>query len=184
MSIDRRRLTNFWSAFSPPCLFLICYLQQLLPTSKPARDALMATIVLALITIALEAVLLHRHKAMTASLTGSSTTGSSGGGGMSYEISFFRPLTVYYSIFILAEVFAVGLLWDAVSKPFCLVFGQLSTFTLCSSPPFFFSFLTTPSHTQNIGDSQELVTTGGVHTLRMVHGLLLGTPDLATRPVG
>ncbi|KAF9156308.1 hypothetical protein BG015_006153 [Linnemannia schmuckeri] len=88
----------------------------LLPTSKPARDALMATIVLALITIALEAVLLYRHKVMTANLTGSApaSVGGSRRGGMSYEISFFRPLTVYYFIFILARVFAVGLLWDAV----------------------------------------------------------------------
>lgn len=146
----------------------------------------MATIVLALITIALEGVLLHRHKAMTASLTGSAPTpaGSSGGGGMSYEISFFRPLTVYYSIFILAEVFAVGLLWDAVSQPLYFVVGQLSTFTLCSPPSFFPSLITSPSQTQIIGDTQELVAACSVHTLRMVHGLLLGTPDLATRPIG
>lgn len=81
----------------------------------------MATVVLALITIALEAVLLHRHNVMTISLTGSSAPnsggeGSGGGRGVSYEISFFRPLTVYYFLFILAEVFAVGLLWDAVSQ--------------------------------------------------------------------
>lgn len=34
--------------------------------------------------------------------------------GRPYEILYFRPLTVYYFIFILAEVFAVGLLWDTV----------------------------------------------------------------------
>ncbi|KAF9544813.1 hypothetical protein EC957_011634 [Mortierella hygrophila] len=100
----------------------------LLPTSKPARDALIATIILALITIALEAVLLHRHKVMTVSLTSSALTSTaSSGGGMSYEISFFRPLTVYYSIFILAEVFAVGLLWDAAIHKNSL---QLVAFTL------------------------------------------------------
>ncbi|KAF9349840.1 hypothetical protein BGX26_011914 [Mortierella sp. AD094] len=77
----------------------------LLPTSKHAREALLATIILAFVTIALEAILLQRHRSMTASLT--ETAGP-------YEISFFRPLTVYYFIFILAEVFAVGLLWDAI----------------------------------------------------------------------
>ncbi|KAI8601958.1 hypothetical protein EDD21DRAFT_91818 [Dissophora ornata] len=90
----------------------------LLPTSKQAREALMATIVLALLTIALESILLQRHKYMTASLTG--TVGP-------YEISFFRPLTVYYFIFILAEVFAVGLLWDAAIHKNSL---QLVAFTM------------------------------------------------------
>lgn len=67
----------------------------------------MATVILALVTIALEAILLHRHKAMTA-------TRILNAEGRPFEVSFFRPLQVYYSIFILAEVFAVGLLWDAV----------------------------------------------------------------------
>ncbi|KAF8923457.1 hypothetical protein BGZ58_002933, partial [Dissophora ornata] len=92
--------------------------EELLPTSKQAREALMATIVLALLTIALESILLQRHKYMTASLTG--TVGP-------YEISFFRPLTVYYFIFILAEVFAVGLLWDAAIHKNSL---QLVAFTM------------------------------------------------------
>ncbi|KAG0206546.1 hypothetical protein BGX33_007345 [Mortierella sp. NVP41] len=94
----------------------------LLPTSKPARDALLATIVLALITISLEAVLLHRHKVMIASLTSAQASG-----GMSYEISLFRPLTVYYFIFIFAEVFAVRLLWDAAIHKNSI---QLVAFTL------------------------------------------------------
>ncbi|KAF9303730.1 hypothetical protein BGZ74_003159, partial [Mortierella antarctica] len=44
----------------------------ILPTSSHARNALIATIVVALATIALETILLQRHRAMTASLTGSS----------------------------------------------------------------------------------------------------------------
>ncbi|KAF9397874.1 hypothetical protein BGZ94_006159, partial [Podila epigama] len=78
--------------------------KKVLPTSTQARDALIATIVVALATIALETVLLQRHRALIAQLTGASGP---------FEISYFRPLTVYYCIFILAEVFAVGLLWDA-----------------------------------------------------------------------
>ncbi|KAF9319504.1 hypothetical protein BG003_008895 [Podila horticola] len=90
----------------------------ILPTSSHARNALIATIMAALATIVLETVLLQRHRAMTASLTGSSGP---------YEISFFRPLTVYYCIFILAEVFAVGLLWDAAIHKNSL---QLVAFTI------------------------------------------------------
>lgn len=141
----------------------------LLPTSKPARDALMATIVLALITIALEAVLLHRHKVMTASLTGSDpTTGGSGGGGMSYEISFFRPLTVYYSIFILAEVFAVGLLWDAAIHKNSL---QLVAFTLFEWCMVSYSGLQIWQHDQlvkDIGIPAEVLKTLDDKTTQMI----------------
>ncbi|KAF9341056.1 hypothetical protein BGZ91_011153 [Linnemannia elongata] len=142
----------------------------LLPTSKPARDALMATIVLALITIALEGVLLHRHKAMTASLTGSAPTpaGSSGGGGMSYEISFFRPLTVYFSIFILAEVFAVGLLWDAAIHKNSL---QLVAFTLFEWCMVSYSGLQIWQHDQlvkDIGIPAEVLMRLGDKTTQMI----------------
>ncbi|KAG0099553.1 hypothetical protein BGZ93_007068 [Podila epicladia] len=90
----------------------------ILPTSSHARNALVATVVVALATITLETILLQRHRAMTASLTGSSGP---------YEISVFRPLTIYYCIFILAEVFAVGLLWDAAIHKNSL---QLVAFTI------------------------------------------------------
>lgn len=69
----------------------------------------MATVILALVTIALEAILLQRHKVMTETHSQMLNTED-----RPFEVSFFRPLKVYYSIFILAEVFAVGLLWDAV----------------------------------------------------------------------
>ncbi|KAF9356548.1 hypothetical protein BGX34_009869 [Mortierella sp. NVP85] len=92
----------------------------LLPTSKQAREVLLATVILALVTIALEAILLRRHKAMTA-------TQMLNAEDRPFEVSFFRPLQVYYSIFILAEVFAVGLLWDAAIHKNSL---QLVAFTI------------------------------------------------------
>ncbi|KAG0310706.1 hypothetical protein BGZ97_012393, partial [Linnemannia gamsii] len=73
--------------------------------SVPDWETIKAGVVLALITIALEAVLLHRHKTMTANLTGFSAPNSEGG----------------------AEVFAVGLLWDAAIHKNSL---QLVAFTL------------------------------------------------------
>ncbi|KAG0200956.1 hypothetical protein BGX28_006110 [Mortierella sp. GBA30] len=78
----------------------------LLPTSKQARQVLLTTIVLALGTITLEAVLLHRHQVLIRSLMQEPS---------SFEITSFRPLTVYYSIFIFAEIFALGLLWDSIA---------------------------------------------------------------------
>ncbi|KAG9064621.1 hypothetical protein KI688_002879 [Linnemannia hyalina] len=141
----------------------------LLPTSKPARDALMATIILALITIALEAVLLHRHKVMTVSLTSSAPpTASSGEGRMSYEISFFRPLTVYYSIFILAEIFAVGLLWDAAIHKNSL---QLVAFTLFEWCMVSYSGLQIWQHDQLIKDIRipaEVLKGLGDRTTQMI----------------
>ncbi|KAF9142092.1 hypothetical protein BGX30_003408 [Mortierella sp. GBA39] len=141
----------------------------LLPTSKPARDALMATIILALITIALEAVLLHRHKVMTVSLTSSAPTSTaSSGDGMSYEISFFRPLTVYYSIFILAEVFAVGLLWDAAIHKNSL---QLVAFTLFEWCMVSYSGLQIWQHDQLIKDIRipaEMLKGLGDNTTQMI----------------
>ncbi|KAF9906726.1 hypothetical protein EC991_000318 [Linnemannia zychae] len=136
----------------------------LLPTSKPARDALMATIVLALITITLEAVLLYRHKAMTISWTGSTVATS----GMSYEISFFRPLTVYYYIFILAEVFAVGLLWDAAIHKNSM---QLVAFTLFEWCMVTYSGLQIWQHDQlvkGIGMPAEVLVELGCKTTQMI----------------
>ncbi|KAF9129703.1 hypothetical protein BGW39_003893 [Mortierella sp. 14UC] len=144
---------------------------RLLPTSKPARDALMATIVLALITIALEAVLLHRHKAMTASLTGSTAATSRAGAGtagMSYQILFFRPLTAYYYIFILAEVFAVGLLWDAAIHKNSM---QLVAFTLFEWCMVTYSGLQIWQHDQlfkDIGIPAEVLVKLGRKTTQMI----------------
>ncbi|KAG0305925.1 hypothetical protein BGZ98_003291 [Dissophora globulifera] len=94
----------------------------LLPTSKQARETLMATIVLALVTIALETVLVQRHNSMAASLIANAGP---------YDISFFRPLTVYYYLFILAEVFAVGLLWDAAIHKNSLQLVAFAVFEWC-----------------------------------------------------
>ncbi|KAF8945649.1 hypothetical protein BGZ47_002255 [Haplosporangium gracile] len=153
----------------------------LLPTSKPARDALMATIVLALITIALEAVLLHRHKVMTAKLTGSApaSVGGSGRGEISYEISFFRPLTVYYFIFILADVFAVGLLWDAAIHKNSL---QLVAFTLFEWCIVSYSGLQIWQHNQlvkDIGIPTEVLMGLGDKTTRIILYSQLGVQTAA-----
>ncbi|KAF9586733.1 hypothetical protein BGW38_006275 [Lunasporangiospora selenospora] len=82
---------------------------RLRPASAQARDALRGKFVTSLVTIVLEAILLQRHLAMTASLAGSGSDISVG----AFEISSFRPLTIYYTIFILATVFGFGILWDA-----------------------------------------------------------------------
>lgn len=94
----------------------------LLPTSKQARETLLATVILALVTIALEAVLLQRHETMINGLTGRTNSA-----GRPYEMLYFRPLVVYYILFILAEIFAVGLLWDAAIHKNSL---QLVAFTI------------------------------------------------------
>ncbi|KAF9925154.1 hypothetical protein FBU30_005010 [Linnemannia zychae] len=122
----------------------------ILPTSKPARDALMAAIVLALITIGLEAILLHRHKVMTAELTGPT--------GMAYEISYFRPLMV----------FAVGLLWDAAIHKNSL---QLVAFTLFEWCLVSYSGLQIWQHDQlmkDIGIPNEVLSSLGDRMTQMI----------------
>ncbi|KAF9434362.1 hypothetical protein BGZ76_008138 [Entomortierella beljakovae] len=94
----------------------------ILPTSKRSREVLLATVILVFVTIALEAILLQRHRAVTVSLTE---------GPKPYEISYFRPLMVYYTIFILAEVFAVGLLWDAAIHKNSLQLVAFTVFEWC-----------------------------------------------------
>ncbi|KAF8973420.1 hypothetical protein BGZ46_009910 [Entomortierella lignicola] len=93
----------------------------LLPTSKHACESLLATIILAFVTITLEAILLQRQRSVAAILTRED----------SYEISYFRPLSIYYFIFILAEVFAVGLLWDAAIHKNSLQLVSFTVFEWC-----------------------------------------------------
>ncbi|KAF9981074.1 hypothetical protein BGZ75_007665 [Mortierella antarctica] len=66
----------------------------ILPTSKQAQNVLLATILLAWGIIALEAVLLIRHQDLIRGLMAEPSP---------FEVSSFRSLTVYYSIFILAK---------------------------------------------------------------------------------
>ncbi|KAF9897864.1 hypothetical protein BX616_004857, partial [Lobosporangium transversale] len=124
----------------------------LLPRSKHAREALLGTVILALVTIALETILLQRHRSMVITLIDGNVTA-----GRPFEISFFRPLTVYYSLFILAEVFAVGLLWDAAIHKNSL---QLVAFTLFEWCMVSYSGLQIWQHDQlvkDIGISDELL---------------------------
>ncbi|KAF9382217.1 hypothetical protein BGX21_001869 [Mortierella sp. AD011] len=144
-----------------PCLFpdWETFKSGLLPTSKHAREALLATVILALVTIALEAILLQRHGSMTARLTEAAGP---------YEISFFRPLTVYYYIFILAEIFAVGLLWDAAIHKNSL---QLVAFTLFEWCMVSYSGLQIWQHDQlyrGIGVPEDVLDRLGDSNTRMI----------------
>ncbi|KAF9945873.1 hypothetical protein BGZ72_000909 [Mortierella alpina] len=93
------------------------------PTSRQAQNVLLTTIMLALGTIVLEAVLLHRHQDM---IRGLMTEPSP------FEVSSFRPLTVYYSIFILAKAFSVALLWDAAIHKNSLQLVAFTIFEWCT----------------------------------------------------
>ncbi|KAG0369150.1 hypothetical protein BGZ54_000202 [Gamsiella multidivaricata] len=142
----------------------------LLPTSKQARETLVATIVLALVTITLEAILLQRHRSMAFSLTHPKGA---------IEISFFRPLMVYYLIFILAEVFAVGLLWDAAIHKNSL---QLVAFTLFEWCMVSYSGLQVWQHDQlmrDIGTPNEELVMLGDSTTRMILFSQLGAQVVA-----
>ncbi|KAF9289717.1 hypothetical protein BGZ68_008799 [Mortierella alpina] len=95
----------------------------ILPTSRQAQNVLLTTIALACGTIALEAVLLIRHQDL---IRGLMTEPSP------FEVSSFRPLTVYYSIFILAKAFSVALLWDAAIHKNSLQLVAFTIFEWCT----------------------------------------------------
>ncbi|KAG0337018.1 hypothetical protein BG004_007819 [Podila humilis] len=145
---------------------------RILPTSRHARNALIATIIAALVTIALEALLVQRHRVMITQLT---TRVSS-----PFEISFFRPLTVYYCIFILAQVFAVGLLWDAAIHKNSL---QLVAFTIFEWCMVSYSGLQIWQHDQlvrDIGIPSEMLLAQGDPATRLILFSQLGLQIVAT----
>ncbi|KAG0264435.1 hypothetical protein BG011_006794 [Mortierella polycephala] len=131
----------------------------ILPTSKNARGALMASIVLALVSITLEAILLYRHRVTTADLVAIKGP---------FKSTFFRPLMIYYTIFIIGEIFAVGLLWDAAIHKNSL---QLVAFTLFEWCIVSYSGLQIWQHDQlvkNIEISDEMLVSFGDSTTRMI----------------
>ncbi|KAG9326446.1 hypothetical protein KVV02_001625 [Mortierella alpina] len=95
----------------------------ILPTSKQAQNVLLATILLAWGIIALEAVLLIRHQDLIRGLMAEPSP---------FEVSSFRSLTVYYSIFILAKAFSVALLWDAAIHKNSLQLVAFTIFEWCT----------------------------------------------------
>ncbi|KAF9183532.1 hypothetical protein BGZ51_003987 [Haplosporangium sp. Z 767] len=131
----------------------------ILPTSKNARGALMASIVLALVAITLEAVLLYRHGVMAANLV--EINGP-------FQYTFFRPLQIYYTIFIIGEIFAVGLLWDAATHKNSL---QLFAFTMFEWCIVSYSALQIWQHNQlikNIEIPDEMLVSFGDSTTRAI----------------
>ncbi|KAF9570311.1 hypothetical protein EC968_001976 [Mortierella alpina] len=126
----------------------------ILPTSKQAQNVLLMTFLLAWGIIALEAVLLIRHQDL---IRGLMTEPSP------FEVSSFRPLTVYYSIFILAKAFSVALLWDTAIHKNSL---QLVAFTI-------FEWCTVSYSGLQIWQHDQLVRDIGVPTADLV---ALGDP--------
>ncbi|KAG0048719.1 hypothetical protein BGZ83_006383 [Gryganskiella cystojenkinii] len=115
-------------------------------------------------------------------------TGTSAGAGIDpiviaaggpFEISQFRPLTVYYFLFILAEIFAVGLLWDAAIHKNSL---QVVAFTLFEWCMVSYSGLQIWQHDQlvkDIGIPAELLVRLGDSTTRLFLFTQLGVQIVA-----
>jgi len=143
----------------------------------------LAAVLVALVTIALETVLIHRHQTMTLLATDSSSSSvidpavlAAGG---PFEISFFRPLTIYYYLFILAEIFAVGLLWDAAIHKNSLQVVAFTVFEWCMVS---YSGLQIWQHDQlvkDIGIPPELLVRLGDSTTRLFLFTQLGVQVVA-----